>query len=233
MTHFGSKLINEPVDPPPLASLAVDTAAWELIEDPIWVFDLDHYRVVWANAAGLELWRSEALEELQSRDMSDLSDIAKALLGEYADGFALNKSFEATWTLHPRNAEVRVRYRCCGVSATDGRTLMLVHCIGVEGRNSRVTERLDRSDELIEVREQLAHAEARYRAFAEAGSDWLWETDQDQKFVYYSSKVANHWAYSFDDVLGITRSELMEKIGADPDTEEVREKWLQHAAILD
>jgi len=233
VTHFGSKLINEPVDPPPLASLAVDTAAWELIEDPIWVFDLDHYRVVWANAAGLELWRSEALEELQSRDMSDLSDIAKALLGEYADGFALNKSFEATWTLHPRNAEVRVRYRCCGVSATDGRTLMLVHCIGVEGRNSRVTERLDRSDELIEVREQLAHAEARYRAFAEAGSDWLWETDQDQKFVYYSSKVANHWAYSFDDVLGITRSELMEKIGADPDTEEVREKWLQHAAILD
>ena len=139
MTHFGSKLINEPVDPPPLASLTVDTAAWELIEDPIWVFDLDHYRVVWANAAGLELWRSEALEELQSRDMSDLSDIAKALLGEYADGFALNKSFEATWTLHPRNAEVRVRYRCCGVSATDGRTLMLVHCIGVEGRNSRVT----------------------------------------------------------------------------------------------
>ena len=218
---------------PPVATLGIDTTAWTLIEDPIWVFDLDHYCIVWANAAGLEVWYSDALDELQARDMSDLSDIAKALLGEYADGFSRGKSYEATWTLHPRDKEVEVRYRCCGISATDGRNLMLVHCIGIEGRYSRVTDRPGTSDELIEVREQLAHAEARYRAFAEAGSDWLWETDADHRFVYYSPRVVKHFGYPMDGVLGNTRRELAEKIGADPDTEETREKWAAHEADQD
>jgi len=218
------------VEHPPVATLGIDTTAWALIEDPIWVFDLDHYCIVWANAAGLEVWCSDALDELQARDMSDLSDIAKALLGEYADGFSRGKSYEATWTLHPRDKEVEVRYRCCGISATDGRILMLVHCIGIEGRDSGMTERPNTSDELIEVREQLAHAEARYRAFAEAGSDWLWETDADHRFVYYSPRVVKHFGYPMDGVLGNTRRELAEKIGADPDTEETREKWAAHEA---
>lgn len=197
------------------------------------MFDLDHYRVVWANEPALELWRSEALEELQFRYMSDLSDFAKALLGEYADGFAQDKRYEATWTLHPRDTEVNVRYRCRGLPATDGRILMLVHCIGIEGRDSQVAARSDQSDELIALREQLAHAEARYRAFAEAGSDWLWETDENHRFVYYSPRVVKHFGYPMDGVLGHTRSELAQQIGADPDTEEIREKWSAHEADQD
>lgn len=223
-------MITEHLKNPPIPTLVADTEPWALIEDPIWVFDLDHYRVVWANEPALELWKSEALEELQSRDMSDLSDFAKALLGEYADGFAQDKRYEATWTLRPRDTEVNVRYRCRGVAATDGRILMLVHCIGIEGRDSQMVARADQSDELIALREQLAHAEARYRAFAEAGSDWLWETDENHRFVYYSPRVVKHFGYPLDGVLGLTRSELAKQIGADPDTEETRAKWAAHEA---
>jgi len=50
-----------------LATLAVDTTAWELIEDPVWVFDLDQYRVVWANDAAVELWKASSLADLQAR----------------------------------------------------------------------------------------------------------------------------------------------------------------------
>lgn len=215
---------------PPVATLGIDTTAWALIEDPIWVFDLDHYRVVWGNDAAIELWKASTLADLQVRDLSDSSDVAKARLGEFADGFAQSKTFETNWTLYPRKEPVQIRFRCRGVDDVDGRTLMLVHVIGLEGRESRVSGFPDLSAELAEVHEQLASAEARYRAFAEAGSDWLWETDADHRFVYYSPRVAKHFGYPLDGVLGHTRRELAEQIGADPDTKETREKWMAHEA---
>lgn len=225
-------MITERVEHPPVADLGIDTTAWSLIEDPIWVFDLDHYRVVWGNDAAIELWKASTLEDLQARDLSDSSDVAKARLGEFADGFAQGKTFETNWTLYPRKEAVQVRFRCRGVHDVDGRTLMLVHVIGLEGRESRVSGFPDLSAELAEVHEQLASAEARYRAFAEAGSDWLWETDEDHRFVYYSPRVVKHFGYPLDGVLGRTRRELAQVIGADPDTQETREKWAAHEADL-
>lgn len=233
MLLVGSSQITEPVTPLSVAKFAFDPACWALIDDPIWIFDLDYFAVVWANDAAIELWKAPSLANLQARDMSGSSDVARARLGEFADGFVQGKTFETNWVLYPQKEPVQVRFRCRGVPTVDGRILMLVHVIEIEGRDSRVSGFPDLSSELSEVREQLASAEARYRAFAEAGSDWLWETDKDQKFVYYSSKVSNHWAYSFDEVLGITRQELMETVGADPDTEDVRQKWVEHNAILD
>lgn len=220
--------------PNPLPVLSdIDTRAWDLIDDPVWIFDLDNYRVVWANHSGIALWSAESLEDLQSRDLSDSSDLAKALLGEMADGFAVGKTYETNWTLYPLKQPVEVRFRARGLRIEDGRMAMLVHVI--EQINPGETEPGTRagSDEVILLREQLANAEARYRVFAEAGSDWLWETDQNHEFVYYSSKVMNYWTYSFDDVLGLTRRELIEKVGADPDTPETRDKWAEHFRILD
>lgn len=210
--------------------LAVDTTAWEMIEDPVWVFDLDHYRIVWGNDAAVELWKSSSLADLQVRDLSDSSDVAKARLGEFSDGFARGKTFETNWTLYPRKEPVQVRFRCRGIRAIDGRILMLVHVIGLEGRESRVSGFPDLSLELSEVREQLGNAEARFRTFAEAGSDWLWESDENHQFVYYSPSLTKHFGYTVHPAIGRTRSELAGIIGADPDTEETRQKWAAHEA---
>lgn len=211
----------------------IDPTAWELIGDPIWVFDLDDYRVVWSNRFGIELWAADSLEELLARDLSDSSDIAKARLGEMADGFALGKTYETNWTLYPLKQPVEVRFRCSGVRADNGRMMMLVHVIEQFGKKTPQQKTVEGSEELVLLREQLAHAEARNRAFAEAGSDWLWETDKDHRFVCYSSKVNNYWTYEFDEVLGITRMELIEKVGADPKTKENETKWANHFALLE
>ncbi|CAN0539381.1 unnamed protein product, partial [Laminaria digitata] len=200
------------------------------IEDPIWAFDLDHYRIVWANDAAVELWKSTTLADLQTRDLSDSSGVARARLSEFADGFSQGKTFETNWTLYPRKEPVQVRFRCRGIRAVDRRILMLVHVIGLEGRESRVSGFPDLFTELSEVREQLGNAEARFRTFAEAGSDWLWETNKDHRFVYYSPSLTKHFGYLVHPAIGRTRSELAQLIGADPDTEETRQKWAAHEA---
>ena len=164
--------------------LSIHTDGWSLIGVPIWVFDLDHYRILWANEVALEFWQSESLAELQARDMSSTSDVARSRLREYADRFTQDETVDATWTLYPKGEAVTVRLRCRGVPTADGRTAMLVHATDVADLPA---DQIDRSDELREARDQLARAEARFRVFAEAGSDWLWETDEAHRFVYYSS----------------------------------------------
>tara|TARA_R110002110_G_scaffold284987_1_gene499226 strand:- start:30577 stop:32136 length:1560 start_codon:yes stop_codon:yes gene_type:complete len=209
--------------------LSIHTDGWSLIGVPIWVFDLDHYRILWANEAALEFWQSESLAELQARDMSSTSDVARSRLREYADRFTQDETVDATWTLYPKGEAVTVRLRCRGVPTADGRTAMLVHATDVADLPA---DQIDRSDELREARDQLARAEARFRVFAEAGSDWLWETDEAHRFVYYSSSVFRHYGYPMDEVLGVTRDELIEQIGAEVQDEAFGERWQRYKEDL-
>lgn len=204
---------------------AIDTEGWSLIGVPIWVFDLDYHRVVWANASAIAFWEGESLEELQSRDMSGLSDVAHSRLREYADRFTRNEAVDATWTLYPKGQPATVRLRCSGVPLVDGRTAMLVHAIDID---DLPPDQVDRSEELREARDQLAQAEARFRVFAEAGSDWLWETDAEHRFVYYSSSVFRHYGYPLNEVLGVTREELIERIGVREQAADFDHAWQKH-----
>jgi PAS domain len=36
---------------------------------PLWVFDIDRSRVVWANRTALEVWKAATLQELTARDL--------------------------------------------------------------------------------------------------------------------------------------------------------------------
>ena len=90
----------------------------------------------------------------------------------------------------------------------------------------------DQTENLRDARGQLAQAETRFRAFAETGSDWLWETDERHRFTYFSANVQKHFATPFRKMLGLTRHEAIAKIGADPDTTETLEKWDRHAEDL-
>lgn len=212
------------------STLKIDTEGWSLIGVPIWVFDLDHHRVLWANETAVEFWKADSLSELQARDMSGMSDVAHSRLRDYADRFTRDEKVDSTWTLYPQGEPATVRLRCCGVPLSDGRTAMLVHAIDMD---ELPPEEVDRSDELRQARDELARAEARFRAFAEAGSDWLWETDENHRFVYYSSSVFNFYGYPLDEVLGVTREELMRDIGAETMDQKFEEKWQRHKEDLE
>ena len=67
----------------------------------VWIFDIDHSRVAWANEAALTLWRAESLDELVSRDMSvDMSVAVAERLRQYQRDFREHDaSFSEAWTL--------------------------------------------------------------------------------------------------------------------------------------
>ena len=44
-------------------------AALTHAQTPLWVYDIDNGRHLWANQSGLRLWRAESLAELCTRDM--------------------------------------------------------------------------------------------------------------------------------------------------------------------
>src|SRR5580658_395488 len=68
---------------------------------PVWIFDIDHSRVVWANQAALEVWRAGTLAELTARDLGkDMSISVAKRLRQYQEDFEKQgATFSELWTL--------------------------------------------------------------------------------------------------------------------------------------
>lgn len=75
--------------------------------------------------------------------------------------------------------------------------------------------------ELRRMRGDLRATEARFRDFAEAASDWYWETDKDLRFTYLSSRLADVTGLSEKAYLGKTRDEVADENTRTP-------KWQAH-----
>ena len=75
-------------------------------------------------------------------------------------------------------------------------------------------------------RTEEAHkaAEERFRDIAETASDWFWEMGPDLRFSYISSRGFESMNVSSKSVLGKTRKEALEDLGANLDTPQ----WIQH-----
>ncbi len=73
----------------------------------------------------------------------------------------------------------------------------------------------------------LRESEERFKDFAEAASDWLWEMDADLRFTFFSDRRRELISLPADENIGKTRWELAD---ADPD-EDV--KWGAHRATME
>ena len=69
-------------------------------------------------------------------------------------------------------------------------------------------------------------SEERFRHFAEASSDWLWEQDENLRFCYLSNAVNSKSGLSAEAHIGKTRQEVV-KMGV------TEEQWQWHQADLD
>ena len=85
-----------------------DLAPFDLLEHPVWVFDIENKSIWWANAAAVELWNADSLESLlQRKNVNDTSEAAEKRSNSYLNPFRLGGKV---------SYEVRVRLR---VYATD------------------------------------------------------------------------------------------------------------------
>jgi PAS domain S-box-containing protein len=76
--------------------------------------------------------------------------------------------------------------------------------------------------------EALAQSEARFRSIAEMGSDWLWETDAEDRYTWFGGAIERQVGRPAAAYLGRTRSEVAAAGGVDV----TAEAWTSHMATI-
>jgi diguanylate cyclase (GGDEF)-like protein/PAS domain S-box-containing protein len=73
-----------------------------------------------------------------------------------------------------------------------------------------------------EAESALRESETRFRDFAHAAGEYVWETDLDGRFIYVSSRVQSVWGYSDQELTGRKATEFMPPGEAERVTEWMR-----------
>lgn len=103
-----------------------DVRVFEGSRFPVWVFDIDRARVIWANQPALGIWAAESMAELQGRDLgADMSTSVRAQLLQFQAAFHTGAHFDEPWTIFPRGTPRLLLCRFRGCLLTDGRMAML------------------------------------------------------------------------------------------------------------
>ncbi len=104
----------------------VHLRAFDLLHNPIWIFDIEHWQMRWANQASLYLWNASTQQQLISRNFSDMSEPTRIRLQSYLQQFEQGKTLSEQWTFYPGGERVSVRCRCSGIRIDSGRLAILV-----------------------------------------------------------------------------------------------------------
>jgi len=98
---------------------------YDWLDVPMWVFDPERQRNLWANAAALNFWRASSAEEFLSRDFSDTSEAVRERLAVTAADHAQGKIVREQWTLYPKGQPATVMLVSRGILTPDRRQVML------------------------------------------------------------------------------------------------------------
>jgi len=88
------------------------------------------------------------------------------------------------------------------------------------------SQRKDLQDEFNQRTRELRKTEDRFHEYAESSSDWFWETDAENRFVFFSSHLYQSMEISSDDVLG-KRHEDLRIVSRNPEEDEHWENYLR------
>lgn len=121
---------------------------------PVWVFDIDHSRIAFANEAACKLWNADSEDALRARNLGlDMSITVAKRLRQYQTDFRVSDAiFNELWTLYPNGEpkSVMVIYR--GYVLPDGRMGMQCEAVSEaedQPHNLRSAEALLHTDVLI------------------------------------------------------------------------------------
>src|SRR5471032_2668338 len=91
------------------ADLRARMQAWDALRRPIWLFDPQALRGVYANGAALRLWGADSLDELLGRDFSQLSRAVRARTKRLAQVTSDGSEVNERWTFYPNGEPVTVQ----------------------------------------------------------------------------------------------------------------------------
>lgn len=101
-------------------------AGYERLQTPIWIFDIQNLKIIWANRAALRLWNAVSLKELLNRDLSQICAANYTRWQSYLEQLKQGETFIEQFTLYPEENAVSVRCNCSGIPLENGRLVMLV-----------------------------------------------------------------------------------------------------------
>ncbi len=130
--------------------------AFDSLDTPVWVFDLEHPGIWDANTAALRLWGAVDRAELLARDFSGMSASTITRLNGYAAAFREGRTVQEHWTFYPKDGPVSARCVCRGVRIDDGRLAMQVEAHWLPGdsidqQSSRMVEALRHTSLLVSL----------------------------------------------------------------------------------
>ena len=137
---------------------------YDWLDVPLWVFDPDHRRNLWANAAALRFWHADSAEEFLSRDFSEHGDAVQERLAVTAADHAQGKIVRELWTLYPKGEPTSVMLVSRGMRTPDRRQVMLFAADSLGGG-------ADLS--MLRGVEALQHTSARIAVFTLQGGELL------------------------------------------------------------
>ncbi|HEY1132755.1 MAG TPA: ATP-binding protein [Roseateles sp.] len=98
---------------------------YDWLDVPLWVFDPEHQRNLWANAAALRFWHADSAEEFLSRNFNEHGDAVQERLAVTAADHAQGKIVREQWTLYPKGEPTTVMLVSRGMRTPDRRQVML------------------------------------------------------------------------------------------------------------
>lgn len=113
-------------------SLEQRLAVLDLLETPVWVFDLDQIEIPWANRQALDLWGAASCEELRQRDLSDISEAVKTRLRSHLLALRDGGRIHEEWTFYPHGKPVPLTLHLSGIALDDGRLAFLAQGVPKE-----------------------------------------------------------------------------------------------------
>ncbi len=127
--------------------------AWEHLRRPLWLFDPQRRKGVYANAAALELWNARSLPELLARDHSQLSPAVAARLERLALATAGGETVSERWTFYPNGTPVTVDATISTYRLADGAPALMFEASpsDAEPEERRALEALRHTDAAISL----------------------------------------------------------------------------------
>jgi anti-anti-sigma regulatory factor len=161
-----------------MLSLEERLKALELSVLAVWVYDHQLFKLQWANAAAVELWRAASRDELLARDLSDSSASTRTRLEGYLGAIERGDRVEEDWTLYPRGVPTTMTLYGSGVRLDDGRLAILFQAVmkapGLDASMVRGVEAVRHSSVMVTLLDEggkvLFHNPASLRAFGDVAS---------------------------------------------------------------
>jgi signal transduction histidine kinase/ActR/RegA family two-component response regulator len=103
-----------------------DLAVLDLLERPVYVFDVERIGLWWANQAAVEFWGAADRDELTARDFG--ADLSAASVQRIADNLRRVERGERVieeWTCYPRGVPVPTRMSLSAIAIESGRLAIL------------------------------------------------------------------------------------------------------------